>query len=177
MTSGIHIYFNMGVKRSGRTSGVQPTILDIKKNCVQGQKLKYPVSWFFLCIFENFFCIICQFRGSTSRPPRNLKFLVFLSIPHRNGISLSANSYLTFVFSGPPYGGWSSPIIQPLCPMPIPYGALRQAECGKIYLQTRHKLLFRVSRSGENVWVGRHTSESLPSIESCPVLFAKQIKC
>ena len=59
-----HIYVNMGVKRSVRTSGTQPTILNILKNCLQGPKLEYPVSWFFLCIFQNFLCIFCESRGS-----------------------------------------------------------------------------------------------------------------
>ena len=53
----MHIYFNMGVKRSVRTSGMQPTILDILRNSLYGQKLIYPDSWFFLCIFQNFLCI------------------------------------------------------------------------------------------------------------------------
>ena len=51
MAFDMHIYVNMGVKRSVRTLGMQPTILDILQNCFQGRKLKYPVSWFFLCIF------------------------------------------------------------------------------------------------------------------------------
>ena len=97
---GMHIYFNMGVKRSVRASGMQPTIFDILHNCVKGQKRKYPVSVFFFCIFQN--CIFLGSRGSSSRPPRNLKFSVILIIPHRNGISLSANSYLPFAFFGPP---------------------------------------------------------------------------
>ena len=43
LTYAICMYVNMGVKRSVRTSGMQPTILDILQNCVYGQKLKYPV--------------------------------------------------------------------------------------------------------------------------------------
>ena len=38
---------NMGVKRSVRTSGLQPTILHILQNCLYGQKLKNPDSTFF----------------------------------------------------------------------------------------------------------------------------------
>ena len=99
----IWIYVNMGVKRSVRTSGIRPTILDILQNCVLGLKLKYPVSWFFLCIFQHFLCIFWESRGNTSRPPRNLKFWVLLSIPHMTGISLWANSYLNVVFTEPTY--------------------------------------------------------------------------
>ena len=56
-------------------------------------KQKYCTRYLY-CIFQNFLCIFCKSRGSTSRPPRTLKFLVLLSIPHRNGISFSANSFL-----------------------------------------------------------------------------------
>ena len=38
------MYVNMGVKRSVRTSGMQPTIVYIPQKCVKGQKLKYPLS-------------------------------------------------------------------------------------------------------------------------------------
>ena len=96
------MYVNIGVKRSVRTSGVQPTILNILQNCVQGQKLKYTFSGFFLCIFQNFICIFSSLGGGTSWPPRNLKFLVLLIVLQRNGISLSANLYLTLAFFGPP---------------------------------------------------------------------------
>ena len=34
LTYTICMYVNMGVKRSVRTSGMQPTILDILQNCV-----------------------------------------------------------------------------------------------------------------------------------------------
>ena len=95
-TIGIDVY--MGVKRSVRISGMQLIILDFQKYCVCGQKMKYPVVGYFLCIFQNFLCIFFYFRGSTSLPPRNLKFSMVLIIPHRNGISLSANTYLTFAF-------------------------------------------------------------------------------
>ena len=44
MTNTICMYVNIGVKRSVRTSGTQPTILNILQNCLQGQKLEYPVS-------------------------------------------------------------------------------------------------------------------------------------
>ena len=44
LTYTICIYVNMGVKRSIRTSGMQPTILDILQKCIYGQKLKYPIS-------------------------------------------------------------------------------------------------------------------------------------
>ena len=96
----ICVYVNIGVKRSGRTSRMQPTILNILQNHFEGYKQKYPVTWFFLCIFQDFLCIFWESRSSTSCPPRNLKSLVLLSIPHRNGISLLANSYLT-VFRTP----------------------------------------------------------------------------
>ena len=44
LTYTICMYVIIGVKRSVKTSGVQPTtILDILQNCVYGQKLKYPV--------------------------------------------------------------------------------------------------------------------------------------
>ena len=103
LSFGMHIYFNMGVKRSVRTAGMQQTFLDILQNCFEGQKLKYSVSWFFLCIFQNFLYIFFESRGSTSRPPRNLKLLVCLIIPHRNGISLSANlDRIFFIFLDPP---------------------------------------------------------------------------
>ena len=46
LSFGMHIYFNMVVKRSVRTSGMQQTCLDILQNCFEGQKLKYSVSWF-----------------------------------------------------------------------------------------------------------------------------------
>ena len=36
LTYTICMYVNIGVKRSARTSGVQPTILDIIQNCVCG---------------------------------------------------------------------------------------------------------------------------------------------
>ena len=38
------MYVNMGVKRSIRTSGMQPIIVDIPQNCFEGQKLKKPDS-------------------------------------------------------------------------------------------------------------------------------------
>ena len=44
LTYTICMYVNMGVKRSVRTSGKQPTIVDILQKCVKGQKLKYPVT-------------------------------------------------------------------------------------------------------------------------------------
>ena len=57
MSCGMHIYFNMGVKRSVRTSVMQQTFVDILQNCFYCQQLIYPVSWFFFCIFQNFLCI------------------------------------------------------------------------------------------------------------------------
>ena len=42
MTHTIFMYVNMGVKRSVRTSGMQPTNLNILQDCVWGQRLKYP---------------------------------------------------------------------------------------------------------------------------------------
>ena len=44
LTYTICMYVNMGVKRNLRTSGMQPTIIDILQKCVEGQKLKYPVT-------------------------------------------------------------------------------------------------------------------------------------
>ena len=44
LTYTICMYVNMGLKRSVRTSGMQPTILDFLHKCVLGQKLKYPIS-------------------------------------------------------------------------------------------------------------------------------------
>ena len=72
-----NMYVNRGVKRSVRTSGMQPTILDIPKHCFKGQKLKYPVYWFFLCIFHSFLCIFCVKKSLGRPPPMNLIFLVF----------------------------------------------------------------------------------------------------
>ena len=69
----MHIHFNMGVKRSGRASGMQPTILDILHNCFYWQKLKHPVSWFFLSIFQNFLCIIQIICGGLKTPQLVLK--------------------------------------------------------------------------------------------------------
>ena len=40
----ICMYVNIGVKRSVKTSGTQPIILNILQNCVYGQKMKYPDS-------------------------------------------------------------------------------------------------------------------------------------
>ena len=37
LTYTICMYINIGVKRSVRTSGMQPTILDIPKNCFKGK--------------------------------------------------------------------------------------------------------------------------------------------
>ena len=42
---------------------MQPSILYILQSCVQGQKLKYPDSSFFLCIFQNFLCIFIVLEG------------------------------------------------------------------------------------------------------------------
>ena len=44
----MHMYFNMGGKRSVRTSGMQPTMLDILNNCFQGQKwnILFPKKFF-----------------------------------------------------------------------------------------------------------------------------------
>ena len=61
------MYVDIGVKRSVRTSGMQPTIVDIPQNCFYGKKLKYVDSWFFLCIFHNFLCIFCDHFSNTSR--------------------------------------------------------------------------------------------------------------
>ena len=64
----IYLYVNMGVKRSVKTSGMQPTILDIPNNCFKGQKLEYHIFWFFLCIFQNFLCIFWV-KSSLERSP------------------------------------------------------------------------------------------------------------
>ena len=60
----IYKYVNMGLKRSVRASGIQPTILNILQNYFYGQKLKYPDSSYFLCIFKNFLCI---FHGAWAK--------------------------------------------------------------------------------------------------------------
>ena len=44
MTNTICMYVDIGVKRSVRTSGMQPTIVEIPQNSFYGQKLKYPDS-------------------------------------------------------------------------------------------------------------------------------------
>ena len=76
-TYDICMYVNMGVNRSVRTSGMKPTILNILQNCFPGRKLKYPVFQFFLCICQNFLCIVLRFCASTSRQLMNK--LVFFS--------------------------------------------------------------------------------------------------
>ena len=43
LTYTICIYVNIGVKRRVRTSGMQPTILDIPYNCFKVKKWKYTV--------------------------------------------------------------------------------------------------------------------------------------
>ena len=61
--------------------------------------LRYPTKLFLgpttkiscFWIFQNFLCIFFESRGSTSWPPRNMKFSLLLIIPYRNGIRLSAN--------------------------------------------------------------------------------------
>ena len=44
LTYTICMYVNMGVKRSLRTSGMQPIILNIQQIYLFSQKLKYPIS-------------------------------------------------------------------------------------------------------------------------------------
>ena len=44
LTYIIFMYVNMGVKRSVRTSGMQPTSLKYTTKMCKGQTLKYPVS-------------------------------------------------------------------------------------------------------------------------------------
>ena len=55
LTYTIRMYVNMGVKRSVRTSRMQPTILDILQNCFQGRTLKR------LCLLKS---PIGEFKGS-----------------------------------------------------------------------------------------------------------------
>ena len=74
----IHTYVNMGVKRSVRTSGMQPIILNILHKYLLGQKLKYPFFWFFLCIFKNFLCIFEVAWGTLNNSCKCLKFLLTL---------------------------------------------------------------------------------------------------
>ena len=50
-----------------------------------------------------------MFRGSSSLPPKNLKFWVHLSIPYKNGTSLSANLNMTFAFLWTPLKGTHIP--------------------------------------------------------------------
>ena len=64
--------------------------------------MKYPDSWFFLRIFQNFLCIFCESRGSTSWQPRAEIFFTVLSILYRNGISFSELMQFLFVFLDPP---------------------------------------------------------------------------
>ena len=75
MAFDIYIYVNMGVKRSVRTSGIQPTIVDIPQNCFKGQKLKYPDPNIFLCIFQNLLCIFGDHFSIASR--LTIQFLFF----------------------------------------------------------------------------------------------------
>ena len=44
LTYTICMYVNMGVKRSVRTSGMQPTLVDIIQKCVKDQTLKFSVT-------------------------------------------------------------------------------------------------------------------------------------
>ena len=55
LTYTICMYVNIGVKGSVRTSGMQPTILDILQNCVYGQKLQYSFPDFSFVFFKNSF--------------------------------------------------------------------------------------------------------------------------
>ena len=54
LTYTICMYVNMGVKRSVKTSGMQPTIVDILQKCIEDQKLKYLVNLFFRISFVYF---------------------------------------------------------------------------------------------------------------------------
>ena len=107
-----YIYFNMGVKRSVRNSGMQPTILDILENCFQGQNMKYPVSGFFLCIFQNFLCIFHLAWGTPKSSNVQLKFFWVSNLIYSNGKTCLMNHKISFFKSDPPaesfIGDWPS---------------------------------------------------------------------
>ena len=65
LTFSMHIYFNMGVKRSGRASGMQPTILDILNNCIRQCAKLHPL-WFLLGYFLLMFCCYLAKTKSSS---------------------------------------------------------------------------------------------------------------
>ena len=54
LTYTICMYVNMGVKRSVRTSGVKPTILDILENFVSGPKIEIACFLIFPLYFLEF---------------------------------------------------------------------------------------------------------------------------
>ena len=54
LTYTICMYVNMGVKRSVRTSGMQPTILDILQKCVLGPEIEISYFLIFPLYFSEF---------------------------------------------------------------------------------------------------------------------------
>ena len=73
-------------------------------------KIKYPVSVFFLCIFQNFLCIFWRKKLNPALPGESQRWaLCFWKWESCvDGISLQANLNSTLVFFGPPLCIWRS---------------------------------------------------------------------
>ena len=99
------IYFNMGVKRSVRTSGMQPTILDILKIVFRAKKLNILIPDFSFVFFRIFFVYFASLEAAFPGNLEQIKLYRELSILYRNGLSLKANPFSNFQFF------WTSLII------------------------------------------------------------------
>ena len=63
LSFGMHIYFNMGIKRSVKNSGMQQKCILKIVFIVKNLNILFPD--FFLCIFQNFLCIFEVLGGGS----------------------------------------------------------------------------------------------------------------